>query len=120
MPVVSKMNEFLENFQTAFDPPPPSLFGKNVAIFQKIMTTSTISKFFRKFKTKSAVSNAKKTCNSFFLDRKRSPPSPLGNFPKILPFLKRQASLKQRVWDDLFLRSFYCAPYSAKADSLQA
>ena len=35
----SKMDEFLENFRTAFAPPPRPFFGKNVAIFQKFMTT---------------------------------------------------------------------------------
>ena len=44
----SIIDEFLEKFQTAFDPPPRAFFGKNVAIFSKIMTTSTefATKFF--------------------------------------------------------------------------
>ena len=36
MPVVSKMDEFVENFQTAFNPPPRPFFGKYVAIFLEI------------------------------------------------------------------------------------
>ena len=36
-PWCSIIDEFLEKFQTAFDPPPPPpFFGKNVAIFSKI------------------------------------------------------------------------------------
>ena len=34
-PVVSEMDEFPENFRTAFDPPHP-FFGKNVAIFPEV------------------------------------------------------------------------------------
>ena len=32
-PVCTNIDEFLEKFQTAFDPPLPPFFGKNVAIF---------------------------------------------------------------------------------------
>ena len=47
-PVRSIIDEFLEKFQTAFEPPTPPFFGKNVAIFSKVMTTSTefATKFF--------------------------------------------------------------------------
>ena len=43
------MDDFLENFRTAFDPPDP-FFGKYVAIFQKFMT-----KAVRKFSGKSSI-----------------------------------------------------------------
>ena len=109
-PVWTNIDEFLEKFQTAFDPPPPPrpFLGKMLRFFPKFMTTSTefatkffrremippppIFKFFRKFMTKSAVSNAKRMQRNF-LDQKRPPPIPFGNFPKIHQFWCGQASL---------------------------
>ena len=60
-------------------------------IFRSEMTSPPISKFFLKFMTKSAVSNAKKLQQNL-LDQKRPPP--FGNFPKIHPNLIIRSSLK--------------------------
>ena len=48
MPVRTKMDEFLENFRTAFDSPPAPFSGKMLRFFQKFMTTSAefATKFF--------------------------------------------------------------------------
>ena len=59
--------------------------------FRSEMTSPPFLKFFWKFMTKKAVSNAKKLQWNF-LDRKWPPP-PFGNFPEIHPFWRRQASL---------------------------
>ena len=75
---VTKMDEFSENFRTAFDPPPPPapFSGKMLRFFQKFMTTSTefATKFFRSEMT---------------------PPLISENFPKIHPFWCGQASLSR-------------------------
>ena len=91
----SNIDEFLEKFQTAFGPPPPALFWEKCCDFFQNFDDQhwicneifwigndppPISKFFRKFMTKSAVSNAKKIATKFF-GSEMTPP-PLWNFSK--------------------------------------
>ena len=95
-PVPTIIDEFLEKFQTAFDPPPPPLFWEKCCdffqnyddqhwicneIFWIGNDPPPISKFFRKFMTKSAVSNAKKIATKFF-GSETTPPI----FQKIIHF----------------------------------
>ena len=105
--VFSKMDEFPENFRTAFDPAPFSeiycnFFRKPVAPALNLQWNFSDRKwpppfrsFFRKFMTKIAFSKAKKLQWNFF-DRKWPPP-PFGNFPEIHRFSYAQASLSHNI-----------------------
>ena len=68
--VVSKMDEFLENSQTAFDPPPRPFFGKNVAIFSEIYDKSVApaQNLQRNFldRNQLKISTTEKNCNQLF------------------------------------------------------
>ena len=74
-PVRSIIDEFLEKFQTAFDPPPP-LFWEKCCDF-------LLRKFLeRKRPPQIGVSNAKNFATKFF-GSEMTPPPPFGTFPKI-------------------------------------
>ena len=75
-PWCSIIDEFLEKFQTAFDPPPRAFFGKNVAIF-------CYKNFWNGNDPPKLASQMLKILQRNFLDRKWPPPLPFGTFPKI-------------------------------------
>ena len=116
-PVRSIIDEFLEKFQTAFDPPPP-FFGKNVAIFSKVMTTSTefATKFFGSemtpplFQSFSGNSWPKvqflmqKKLQRNFLDRKWPPLPPLELFQKFIDNGSDGRPLAMPLLWELFVR----------------
>ena len=75
----TKTDEFLEKFQTAFDPP-PLIFGK------------TCCAFFPEYMTEEAFIMAK-ICNiNFWIGN--DPPPPFGTFPKIHHFWRCHPSLR--------------------------
>ena len=74
-PVCTNIDEFLEKFQTAFDPPPPPLFWEKCCDF-------FLRKFLeRKWPPQIGVSNAKNFATKFF-GSEITPPPPFWNFSK--------------------------------------
>ena len=74
-PVPTIIDEFLEKFQTAFDPPPQAFFGKNVAIF-------CYEIFWNGNDPPKLASQMLKILQRNFLDQKRTPTPPLWKFSK--------------------------------------
>ena len=75
-PVCTNIDEFLEKFQTAFDPPPsPPFLGKCCDFFLRNFLE-------RKWPPQIGVSNAKNFATNFF-GSEMTPPPPFGTFPKI-------------------------------------
>ena len=108
-PVSTKMDEFPENFRTAFAPPPPPLFRKNSLRFfpqTGCAGTKFAMKFFRSEMTppffevfleihdKKSCFKCKKIAMKFF--RSEMTPPPFGNFPEIHSNPGRQASLTRQ------------------------
>ena len=111
-------------------PPSPPFLGKMLRFFQNYddqhwicneifwigNDPPPISKFFRKFMTKSAVSNAK-NCNEIFWIG-NDPPPPFGNFPKIHPFWFGQASLRPFVFSSPSFQGHFLSILSKLANTV--
>ena len=93
----TKTDEFLEKFQTAFDPPPSSFSENYVADFLK--HTLKIPPLYHFYAKKTLFKSPKFATKIFGLEMT---PPPFGTFPKIHPFWWGEASLNIEVLSVIF------------------